>query len=313
MSKAKLKKRESVFAFLKKDFQRNKIIYLMLLPVVAYFVIFHYLPMYGASISFKQYDIVKGIGGSKWVGFKHFIRFFNSPLFSRVTFNTFIINSYMLIFGFPAPIILALMLNEVKSRIFKRTVQTISYLPHFISIVVISGIIIQFTAKDGLINDILEFLNMERISMLIQPKMFRPIYVITGIWQEIGWESIIYLSALSAINQELYEAARIDGAGRWRQIISVTIPGIMPTIVIMIIMRIGSMMNVGYEKIILLTNQNTYETGEVISSYVYRTTLVNLSSYDYGTAIGLFNSVINLTLLVFANYISKAVSETSLW
>lgn len=295
-----------------KDLMRNKYVYLMALPVILYYIIFCYIPMYGLVIGFKEFNIAKGIIGSSWVGLEHFIRFFNSHFFIRVTRNTFLVSFYMLVFGFPAPIILALMLNEIRQNSIKRFIQTSSYLPHFISIMVLSGIIIQFTGEHGLVNDILKLLGFQRSTLLLKPELFRPIYVSTGIWQEIGWGSIIYLSALSSIDHEQYEASRIDGAGKWKQMIHVTIPGIMPTVVIMLIMRIGQMMNIGFEKILLLYNSNTYETADVISTYVYRVGLQNMS-YDYSTAVGLFNSIINFILLISANYISRKVNETSLW
>jgi len=223
-----------------------------------------------------------------------------------------IINLYGLLFGFPAPIILALLLNELHNRVFKRIVQTISYLPHFVSLMVICGIIVNFTGRNGLINDIIAFFGGERVNLLSRPEYFRPIYIISDIWQSVGWGSIIYLAALSSIDVEQYEAARIDGASRWQKIRHISLPGIMPTIVILLILRIGNMMNVGFEKIILLYNPGTYETADVISSYVYRKGLMEFS-FSFSSAVGLFNSVINFTLLLCANWISRRVNETSLW
>ena len=295
-----------------RNHRRYKFIYLMILPVVIYYGVFMYWPMYGAQIAFKQYSPGKGILGSPWIGVNNFVKFFNSFYFTRVVRNTLFISLYSLLFSFPAPIILALLLNELRSKLFKKTVQTISYLPHFISVMVVCGMIIDFTRSDGLINDITALFGHARQTLLLNPAMFRPIYIISEIWQGVGWGSIIYLSALTSIDTQQYEAAVIDGAGRFQKMLHVTLPGIAPTIVIMLIMRIGQMMNVGYEKIILLYNGNTYETADVISSFVYRKGLVE-ADYGYSTAVGLFNSAINLILLITANTISRKVSETSLW
>ncbi|MNC12736.1 putative multiple-sugar transport system permease YteP [compost metagenome] len=219
---------------------------------------------------------------------------------------------YELIFAFPAPIILALLLNEVRSSYFKRVVQTITYLPHFVSVVVISGMIVDFSRKDGLFNKILGFFGVEAQNLLLDPSLFRTIFIGSGIWQGVGWGSIIYLAALTAIDTQLYDAATVDGANRWKQMLHVTLPGIMPTIVILLILRIGGMMNVGFEKVILLYNSQTYETADVISSFVYRRGILE-ANYSYSTAVNLFNSVVNFLLLVLANKISRKVNETSLW
>lgn len=297
---------------IKKDFKINKWLILMALPVVAWYILFHYVPMYGVIIAFKEFSPVKGILGSKWVGLRHFNDFFSSIYAWRVIRNTLLINAYQLIFAFPAPIILALLLNEIKSKYFKKTVQTITYLPHFVSTVVICGMIIDFFAKNGLINDIIAAFGGARTLFLLEAEWFRSIYVGTGIWQGVGWGSIIYLAALSSIDTELYEAVSIDGAGRWRKFIHVTLPGIAPTIVILLIMNIGRMMSEGYEKVILLYNPNTYETADLISSFVYRRGLVD-ANYSFSAAVGLFNSLVNLILIVTANYVSRKVNETSLW
>lgn len=295
-----------------KDFRRNKYIYMMALPILAYFIIFKYVPMYGAIIAFKDFSPARGILGSDWVGLENFKDFFESVYFFRVVTNTLLINFYGLLFGFPAPIILALLLNEIKSNMFKRTVQTITYMPHFISVIVVAGMIVSFTARDGLVNSIIAWLGYEQISILMKPQLFRSIYISTGIWQELGFGSIIYLAAITGIDQQLYEAAKIDGAGRWKQVFNVTIPGILPTIIILLILRIGNMMNLGFEKIILLYNPTTYETADVISSFVYRRGLLE-SNFSFSTAVGLFNSLINFTLIIGANWISKKAQETSLW
>lgn len=295
-----------------RDIRMNKYLYLMIIPVMAFFLIFAYGPMYGVIIAFKDFAPLKGILGSRWVGFKYFHDFFTSIYAWRTIKNTLSISFLDLFFGFPAPIILALLLNEVKNKIFKKTVQTISYMPHFISLIVVCGLIVDFTQANGLINDVLSFFTGNRIMFMQQPEWFRFIYVSSGIWQGVGWGSILYLAALSGIDTEQYEAANIDGANRWHQLIHVTIPGLMPTIVIMLILNIGQMMNVGYEKVILLYNPLTYSTADVVSSYVYRMGLLSFN-YGYSTAVGLFNSVINMILIIAANFISRKVNETSLW
>jgi putative aldouronate transport system permease protein len=308
----KTKERESFSIRVKKDWKRNRSLYLMVLPVILFYILFHYKPMYGAIIAFQDYNPRQGVTGSEWVGFDQFIRFFTSPYFGRLVKNTLLLSVYGIIFGFPAPIILALLLNELRARRFKKTVQTITYLPHFISLVVVTGIIKDFTQSTGLINDIIVMFGGERSSLIQNPALYRTIYIVSDIWQGIGWGSIIYLSALSGVDQQLYEAASIDGAGRWKQLIHVTLPGIAPTIVIMLIMRMGQLLGTGYEKTILLYNEATYETADVIASYIYRVGILE-RNWSYSTAIGLFNSVINLALLIATNKISRRVSETSLW
>ncbi len=304
--------KETLGRALVRDFQRNKFRYLMFIPVLAYYIIFQYVPIYGLVIAFKNYMPSQGIFGSQWIGFDNFTRFFNSIYFTRLIRNTVLISFYGLVFGFPAPILFALLLNEVHHRVFKRTVQTITYLPHFISTVVICGMITNFCLKDGLINDIIVFLGGERQNLLMSTHYFRTIYIVSDIWAGVGWGSIIYLSALSAIDVELYDAAIIDGANRFQQAIHVTLPGIVPTIVILFILRVGSLMNVGFEKIFLLYNSTTWEVSDVISTYVYRKGLIDYD-YSFSTAIGMFNSAINIMLLVAVNTISRRVNETSLW
>jgi putative aldouronate transport system permease protein len=294
------------------DIRKNKLLYVMLLPVLLYYFVFHYAPMYGAIIAFKDFSPRLGILGSDWVGFEHFKTFFTGVYFWRTITNTILISFYQLIFGFPAPIILALLLNEVKNSFFKRTVQTVTYMPHFISLVVICGIIKDFTSSEGVINDLLAWFGAERSTFLLEPDYFRMIYVSSGIWQNIGWGTIIYLAALTGIDPEQYEAARMDGAGRWKQMLNVTVPGIMPTIVILLILEMGRMMNVGFEKIILLYNPSTYETADVVSSYVYRVGLQDFN-YSFSAAVGLFNSAVNFSLLISSNWISRKLNDTSLW
>ncbi|UKS31046.1 ABC transporter permease subunit [Paenibacillus sp. HWE-109] len=295
-----------------RDLMLNKYLYIMMIPVLAYYVIFHYAPMYGALIAFKEYSPMKGILGSEWVGFAHFKDFFGSYYFWRILKNTIVISLYSLIFEFPAPIILALLINEVRSKMFKRVAQTITYMPYFISLVVICGIITDFTNADGVINRLFMLMGYDGQAMLQKPQLFRSIYILSEIWQRIGWESIIYIAALMSIDQEQYEAARMDGATRWKQILHITLPGILPTIAIMFILRMGNLLNVGFEKIILLYNPVTYDTADVISSFVYRKGLLEFG-WSYSSAVGLFNSVINLVLLISANYISRKVNKSSLW
>lgn len=300
------------FVRLGHDLVRNKNLYLMLLPVIIYYIVFSYYPMYGAQIAFKDFSPKLGIEGSPFVGLDNFISFFDSIYIGRLLRNTLVINFLNLILGFPAPIILAISLNEVRKVGFKKVVQTITYLPHFISIVVISGMILEFTSTNGFITNIFTYFGYPQKNLMMDPAMFKPIYVISGIWQNVGWDSIIYLAAISSINSELYEAAKIDGAGKLKQMLYVTLPGIKPTIITMLILRLGSMMSLGYEKIILLYNASIYETSDVISTYVYRKGLLDMD-YSYSTAVGLLNSAINIMLLITANYVSKKVNDDSLW
>ncbi|SFL11511.1 putative aldouronate transport system permease protein [Paenibacillus sp. 1_12] len=295
-----------------RDFVMNKYLYLMMVPVIAYYAIFHYTPMYGAIIAFKDYTPMKGIVGSPWVGLQHFNDFFGSYYFWRILKNTVVISLYSLIFEFPTPIILAVLINEVRNQIFKRVVQSITYMPFFISLIVVCGMISDFTNSDGIINTLLMYFGYDGKAMLQKPDLFRSIYVLSEIWQKIGWESIIYIAALMGIDQEQYEAARMDGASRWKQIFHITLPGIMPTITILFILRMGNLLNVGFEKIILLYNPVTYETADVISSFVYRKGLLEFG-WSYSAAVGIFNSVLNLMLLVTANYVSRKVNNSSLW
>jgi putative aldouronate transport system permease protein len=294
------------------DIRKNKYIYLMLVPVLAYYLIFHYGPMYGAIIAFKDYSPAEGILGSQWVGLKNFSDFLTGFYFWRVFKNTLLISLYQLIFGFPAPIILALLLNEVRITLFKKVVQTVSYMPHFISLVVVCGIIKEFTAREGVINYIIGLLGGNQTNLLLKPEYFKSIYVISEIWQNVGWNTIIYIAALSAIDTGLYEASKIDGAGRWKQVLHITIPGIKPVVVIMLILQMGYIMGVGTEKILLLYSPLTFDTADVISTYVYRRGILEFS-YSFSSAVGLFNSMINFILVISANWISRKVNETSLW
>lgn len=309
------KNKNSFAGRLGRDLKKYKGAYLLAIPVVLYYILFCYKPMYGILIAFKDYSPAAGILGSDWAarhGMQNFIDFFQSYYFTRILKNTLVISLTSILFGFPAPIILALMLNELKNDKFKRLTQTISYMPHFISIVVVASLINMFTSDKGAITAFLSLFGVEKISLLTKPQYFVPIYVISGIWQEIGWGAIIYLAALAGIDQEIYEAAKIDGAGRWQQMLNVTLPGISGTIIIMLLLRLGKVMNVGYEKIILLYNEGIYETADVISTFVYRKGLLDFQ-WSYSTAVGIFNSVINFIIILVFNRISRKVSEVSLW
>ena len=287
-------------------------LYIMALPIVLYYVLFRYIPMVGTVMAFQKFNIAKGIFGSPWIGFDNFITFFNSYYFVRLLRNTFLISVTDLIFNFPAPIIFALLLNEVNNRWFKKTVQTISYMPYFVSIVVLCGLVIDFCQAGGVISNVASILLGESVNLMSKPEYFRAIFVGSNIWQGLGYGSIVYIAALTSVDQELYEAAVIDGAGRWKQTIHITIPSIMPTIIILLILRMGSILDVGYEKVMLLYNPATYETADVISTFVYRKGVVDYD-YSYSTAVGLFNSVINLCLLTLTNYISRRAGEISLF
>lgn len=300
--------------FLKKELQRNKYVYLMLIPVVAYYLIFSYGPMYGLLMAFqKSYSPIKGIGAGTWIGLDNFKMFFDSYYFWRIIKNTLILSFYSILFGFPAPIILALLLHEVRKKWFRSTIQTVSYMPHFISVVVVVGMLKTFSAIDGgLFNVVRSFFDLQPIMFLAEKDMFRPMYILSNIWQGAGWASIIFLAALSGIDPQLYEASKIDGAGRWRQLLHVTLPGIMPTVVVMLILRLGAVMNSDFQKILLMQTAPTYETSDVISTFVYRSGILE-GNYTYSTAIGLINGIINFSLLLMANSISKKVNSTSLW
>lgn len=306
------------------EMKRNYVLYLMAIPIILYFVLFCYLPMFGLLISFQDFNIIKGVFNSPWTGmygFAHFYKFFTGNMFWPVMKNTILISFYEIIFSFPAPIIFALMLNEIKNLKYKKIIQTVTYLPHFISVVVICSMIIRFFQHDGIITSLITLLGGERKDYIIDADAFRTIYVGTGIWQDIGWGSIIYISALSSIDQELYEAAVIDGAGKWKQLIHITIPGIASTIIILFIMRMGQILSVGYEKIILLQKSETVEVSRVLSVYTYERGLGGLSGsttsgsnqYSYASAVGVFTSLVNILFLAITNKISKKVSETSLF
>ena len=297
---------------LSRDYKLNKWKYMLILPVLVYLALFAYKPMYGLVIAFKNYKTTRGFAGSDYVGLMWFRAFFNDPYFFRLLRNTLTLSTLSILFGFPAPILLALMINEVQNTKFKRTVQTITYMPYFISLVVTCSIITIYCQQDGLFSNIAVLFGGERQNFLINVRAFRPIYVISGIWQNIGWNSIIYLAALSGIDVAQYEAARIDGANRFQQIIHVTIPGILPTIMVLFVLRMGSILNVGYEKVLLLYTTSTYEVADVFSTYVYRMGLQN-QQYSLSTAVGLFNTLANVMFLVITNYLSKKTTQSGLF
>lgn len=302
------RKQKSAFKILWKD----KYLYLLLLPGLILYILFCYYPMYGLLMAFQDYNPVDGILGSPFIGFTHFANFFNSMFFGRLLRNTILLSLYNLIFGFPIPILFALMLNEVKPGPFKKITQTISYLPHFISVVVIVGMLNIVFAPTGIIPEVLTKLTGSSPNFLSDAKWFRTMYVGSEIWQHFGWNSIIYMAALAGIDQGLYEAAKIDGASRFKQIWYVTLPGIAPTIVTLLILNSGSILSVGFEKIILMYSPATYSTADVISTYTYRVGLLQ-SQYSFGVAVGMFNSVANCIILLIVNAISRKLTETSLW
>ena len=299
---------------IRKDFQRNKWIYLMALPILAFYILFHYVPMYGATIAFRNFMPIRGIMDSPWVGLAHFETFFGSVHAWRVIRNTFLLSFYSMLWGFPAPIIFALLLNEVHNTVFKRISQTLSYLPHFISIVVACALVMIFVSSAGVINDIIAFFAGEeaRRNLLMDPSNFRTIFIASEIWQGIGFGSIIYLAAIAGIDQESYEAAIIDGASRFKRCIHITIPGIMPTIIILLILRMGMLMTVGFERVLLLQNPGIFETSDVIATFVFRRGILD-ADWGFSAAVGLFNSVINFAFVLSANFISRKFSDTSLF
>lgn len=294
------------------NIKRYKYAYLMFLPVFVFYLVFHYGPMYGAIIAFKDYYPNVGIFDSEWVGFKHFIAFFTNPNAGRLIKNTFILGVYQILTGFFTPLLFALLINELRNQKFKRVVQSLTYFPHFISLVVVCGLIKTFTLSNGIINEFIVMLGGERRNLLADPSLYRSIHIISNIWQGIGWGSIIYLAALAGIDVQLYEACEIDGGGKFRKLLNVTIPGIMPTVVIMMILKIGQVVNVSYDKIILLYNPMTYKTADVISTFVYRQGIQE-QNWSFSTAIGLLNSSVNLLFLCAANTMSRKFNETSLW
>lgn len=288
-------------------------LYILIIPALAYIIVFHYIPMYGLQIAFRDFKSNLGFFGSEWVGLKHFINFINYPTFWRLIANTLGISLYSLIVGFPIPIIFAIMLNEVNNKFFKKTIQMATYAPHFISMVVMCGMIVMFLNQNkGMVNHILEIIGLPRINFMERPEWFKTVFVMSGIWQETGFASIIYIAALSGIDLQVVEAAKIDGANRLQKIWHVDIPGIMPIIITLFIFRVGQLLSVGFEKVLLLQNPLNMSSADVISTYIYRLGIVQ-GQFSYTTAIGLFNSLLNVILLITMNNIAKKVSQTSLW
>jgi len=285
----------------------------MIIPVIAFFIIFAYLPLYGIQIAFKDFSAFKGIWDSPWVGFKHFERFFDSYYFWRLIRNSFLLGIYSLAIGFPIPIILALMLNEVKSNRFKKFVQTITYAPYFLSTVVIVGMLFIFLSpRTGLINHIIQAFGGDPIAFMTSSGWFKTLYVFSDVWQTAGWSSIIYLASLAGIDSQLHEAAKVDGATKLQRIWHINIPGIMPTIIILLILNLGSVLSIGFEKVLLMQNNLNMSGSDIISTYVYRSGILD-AQYSFSTAVDLFNSIINFILLVTVNYVARRVNDTSLW
>ncbi|MCP1184291.1 sugar ABC transporter permease [Paenibacillus sp. 1781tsa1] len=298
---------------LSRSWRRHWQLYLLILPPIAYFIIFKYVPMVNAVLAFKDYNVIKGIWGSPWAGTKYFELLFQNPAFITLIKNTLYISFYSLIVGFPIPILLALALNEIKNIRFKKIVQMVTYAPYFISTVVMVSIIMLFLSpRLGIVNTIAGALGFEAVNFLGEPGLFRSIYVFSDVWQGMGYSAVIYLAALAGVDPSLYEAAKVDGANRMQKIINVDLPGLLPAAVIILILSVGNIMAVGFEKIYLLQNPLNLSASEIISTYVYKIGLLN-ANYSFATAVGLFNSVINLVLLLIVNAVAKRLSNTSLW
>lgn len=298
---------------IKKVLSEQKYLIIMILPCLLYYLIFHYLPMYGLIIGFKKYEFSLGIMGSPWVGFKYFEQFITGPYFWRLIRNTFLLSFYNLLFYFPIPIIFALFLNEIDSKVFKKAVQTVSYLPHFVSVVIVVGLIQQMLSpSSGIVNQLIEYFSGKTINFFMQPEWFRTLYISSTVWQEFGWGSIIYLASISSVDTALYESAHLDGAGRFRCMWHITLPAIKPTIIILLILKVGNLLTVGFEKVILMYNPGIYETADIISTYVYRVG-IDKANYSFGTAVGLLNAVVSMSLILITNAISRKLTETSLW
>ncbi|OAS19331.1 sugar ABC transporter permease [Paenibacillus oryzisoli] len=292
---------------------RDRVLYIMMIPGLLFYLIFKYVPMYGLLMAFQNYSISKGVWGSKWVGFEHFRAFFDSPDAAVLIRNTLVLNTLELLVVFPAPILLAVLFHELRFALFKRLAQTISYLPHFISTVVICGIIVNFLSPStGIVNHLMEALGIKPIMFLGESHWFRPIYIASELWQKAGWDTIIYLAAIAGVNPTLYEAAKIDGANRWQQIRHVTLVGMIPVMIILFIIKIGHILELGVQKIILLYNPLVYDKADVISTFVYRRGLLD-ADYSFASAVSLFQSVIGLILVVALNRLARKYSETSLW
>jgi putative aldouronate transport system permease protein len=305
--------RSSPFERLWKDVKRDWLLYAMLLPTIIWFLVFLYKPMIGLQMAFKQYSAWKGIEGSPWIGFDHFVTLFQSEQFIRAIKNTMTLSALSLLFGFPMPILLALMINEVYSKGYRKAIQTIVYLPHFISIVIVAGLVVTFLSPStGVVNNMLHAFGLDRVYFLTQPEWFRPIYISSNIWKEAGFDSIVYLAAIMSINPALYESAQVDGATRWQMITRITLPCIVPTIAVLLVIRLGHILEVGFEYIILLYQPTTYETADVISTYIYRLGLQG-ARYDIATAAGIFNAVVALVIVLFANHMSRRITKTGVF
>lgn len=297
----------------KKYIKRDWMLLLIILPGVIYFAVFCYGPMYGILMAFKDYNISKGVWGSPWVGLKHFRELVGSVYFGRLVKNTFLLSIEQLIWSFPVPIAFALLLNEIRNRKFQRFAQTAAYLPHFVSVVVVVGILKDLLAsKGGVLTQLFALFGVAPKNYFNLPEAFRTLYVGSGVWQEFGWNSIIYVAAISGIDQQLYESAALDGAGRWKRLVHITLPSIAPTIILLLILNMGNMLNIGYEKVILMYNAATYSTADIFSTYVYRKGLLN-AQYSFASAVGLANSVINVIILLGANLLAKRTTETSIF
>jgi putative aldouronate transport system permease protein len=317
LNRARPPRRRSAFVsgwdMARRSFRRHWQLYLILLPAILYFVIFKYVPLVNAVIAFKDYNVVQGIWGSPWVGLKHFNLFFNNPVFWTLLQNTMGLSVYSLIVGFPIPIILAIFLNEVKDGLFKRAVQMVTYAPYFIStVIMVSMVMLLLSPRLGVVNLGLQAIGAQAVNFLGIPDMFSSIYVWSGVWQFSGYSAIVFLAALAGVDPQLYEAAKIDGASRLQKIFNIDLPGIMPVAVIILILNVGSILGVGFEKVFLLQNPLNLSTSEVISTYVYKVGLLN-ANFSFATAVGLFNSIVNMILLVLVNQFAKRVSNTSLW
>lgn len=296
-----------------RSIRKNWDLYLLILPVVIYFLLIKYLPMYGIQIAFKDFSAVKGVWGSNWVGFKHFIRFFNNYQFVTLMKNTIGLSLYQLLVAFPLPILFALMVNEVNRKWFKKSVQSITFMPHFLSTVVLVGMVIAvLSPSTGILNNIIRLFGGDPIYFMTEPSMFKSIYVFSEVWQNMGFSSILYIAVLAGIDKHLYEAAMIDGASRFQRLIHIAIPSLIPTAVIMFIFQCGSIMDISFEKIYLMQNNLNISSSNVISTYVYEMGLLG-SQFSFASAVGLFNSVINFMLIVIVNYLAKKYGETSLW
>lgn len=301
------------FARLGADLRRDYLLYLMLAPVLIWLALFAYKPMYGLQMAFQKYSTFKGISGSPFIGFENFITLFQSGQFLRALWNTEVLGLYSMVFGFPMPIILAVMINEVYSQGYRKAIQTIVYLPHFVSVVIVAGIVINFLSPaTGIVNNLMAALGLERIYFMIKPEWFRSIYISSTIWKEAGFDSIVYLAAIMGINPSLYESAQVDGASRWQMIRRITLPCIVPIIAVLLVIRLGRVLEVGWEYIILLYQPATYETADVISTYIYRLGLTS-ARYDVATAAGIFNALVSLVLVLIANHISRRITKTGVF